>query len=132
MAIQYSTAIRNGRLDQVESVTGTSPKLQIRSGTKPANCASANSGTLLATLTLPSDWLAAASSGQKAKSGTWSGTCSTGGTAGHFRIFDSSETTCHMQGTCGQGTGDLSFDNATFTLGQVITINTFTLTEGNA
>jgi hypothetical protein len=37
-----------------------------------------------------------------------------------------------MQGSVGQGTGDLSLDNTTISNGQTITINTFTLTDGNA
>ncbi len=81
MPLNYSTTLRNNQLDQVESTVGTAAKLQIRSGTKPTACADADAGTLLAELTLPSDWMAAASSGSKAKAGTWQGTGSTGGRA---------------------------------------------------
>lgn len=62
MALQLSTTVRNARLDQIESQIGTAPILTIRTGAAPANCGTANSGTVLATLTLPSDWLAAAAS----------------------------------------------------------------------
>ena len=75
MALQYSDAIRNSQLDQVETVTGTAPLLTIRTGAPPANCAAANQGTVLATINLPSDWMAAASGGSKsnlAKSATTS------------------------------------------------------------
>lgn len=67
MALQYSTAVRNARLDVVESTIGTSAVLKIRTGAAPANCAAADSGTVLATCTLPSDWMAAASGGTKAR-----------------------------------------------------------------
>ena len=77
MAIQLSTSVRNARLDQTETTIGAAPILEIRSGSVPANCAAADSGSLLASLTLPSDWMAAAASGSKAKNGTWSGTAST-------------------------------------------------------
>lgn len=135
MAIQYSVAIRNARLDAVESTTGTSAILEIRTGSAPANCAAADSGTLLASCTLPSDWMAAASSGTKAKAGTWEDTsANNAGTAGHFRIKDSGGTTCHMQGTVTAtgGGGDLTVDNAVFAAGQAFTVTTFTITAANA
>jgi ABC-type Fe2+-enterobactin transport system substrate-binding protein len=43
--------------------------LRIFSGSIPANCAAADAGTLLATITLPSDWLAAASGTTKVNTG---------------------------------------------------------------
>ena len=51
MAIQYSSTIYLGQLDLVESSAGATAKLYIFSGSAPANCAAADSGTLLATLT---------------------------------------------------------------------------------
>jgi hypothetical protein len=133
MAIQLSVSVRNARLDQIESTIAASAILRIRSGAAPANCAAADSGTILAALTLPSDWMAAAASGAKAKAGTWQDTSADAtGTADHFRIYDSAGTTCHIQGTVGQGSGDLSLDNNALVIGQTITINTFTLTDGNA
>ena len=57
MALQYSTAVRNAQLDAVESAIGTAPKLQLRTGAPPANCAAADSGTLLCEMILPSDWM---------------------------------------------------------------------------
>ena len=89
-------------------------------------------GTLLVDMTLPSDWMAAASAGSKAKSGTWQVTASGTGTAGYFRVWDSSVTTCHLQGTTGMGTGDLQLDNTNIASPQSVTINGFTLTAGNA
>lgn len=133
MAIQLSVAVRNARQDAIETTIGTSAILTIRSGAAPADCATANSGTVLATLNLPSDWAANAASGSKAKSGTWQDTSADAtGTAAHFRIHDSSATTCHMQGTVGQGSGDLSLDNAAIVAGQTVTVNTFTTTDANA
>lgn len=132
MAVQLSATVRNARLDAIETTVGTAPKLHVRSGAQPADCATVDSGTDLCPITLPSDWLAAASAGTKAKSGTWSATVTNAGTAGHFRIKESTDTTTHMQGSCGQGTGDLSFDNSVLAAGQTVTISTFTLTDGNA
>jgi hypothetical protein len=138
MPVKFSTGVRNARLDQIETTIGTSPKLQIFSGAAPANCAAADSGTLLCEITLPADYLAAAASGSKAKSGTWSGTghanAGAGTNAGHFRIKDSAGTTCHVQGTISGvgGGGDMELDNVSIAQNQTVTVNTFTLTDGNA
>lgn len=134
MTVQKSVAVRNAGLDAEETAVGTSPKLQIRTGAQPANCASADSGTLLCEITLPSDWMAAAASGAKSKSGTWSGTGAAAGTAGHWRIKDSAGTTCHYQGSCSAtgGGGDMTLDNTSIAASQAVTVNSFTLTSGNA
>lgn len=133
MALQYSVTVNNARLDSIETTIGTSPIMKIRTGAAPANCGTADSGTVLATLTLPSDFMAAASSGAKAKSGTWQDTSADStGTAAHFRIYASDGTTCHLQGTVGIGTGDLQVDNTSFASGQSFTVTAFTITAGNA
>ncbi len=135
MAVQLSTAVRNARLDAIETTISTAAVLRIYTGAAPANCAAANSGTLLAEMTLPSDWMAAASGGAKSLSGTWNDTSANGtGTAGHFRIYESSATTCHIQGTVTAtgGGGDLTLDNTSIASAQTVTITSFTLTDGNA
>lgn len=134
MALQYSVAVRNAKLDAVETQIGVSAVLKIRTGAQPANCAAADSGTVLATLTLPSDWMAAASGGTKALLGTWQdASADAAGTAGHFRIYASDGTTCGMQGsvTATGGGGDMTVDNAVFALAQVFNVTAFTLTAGN-
>lgn len=135
MAVQFSIAARNARLDAVEITVGASAILRIRTGAAPANCAAADSGTVLATLNLPSDWMAAASGGAKAKSGTWEDTSAdAAGSAGHWRLYDSTGTTCHAQGTVTAtgGGGDMTVDNVVFAAGQAFSVTTFTLTDGNA
>lgn len=135
MALQLSIAARNARLDAIETTAGTSAILTIRTGAAPADCATANAGTVLATLTLPSDWMSAASAGSKAKLGTWQdASADATGTAAHFRIHDSTATTCHIQGTVTAtgGGGDLQLDNTSIATGQTVTITGFTLTDGNA
>lgn len=93
MAIKKSVAVRNAELDALETVAGTSPKLRIYSGSAPSATSDAATGTMLCEITLPSDWAANASGGQKTKSGTWSGTGAAAGTAGYFRLWDSSVST---------------------------------------
>jgi hypothetical protein len=135
MTVKMSVTVRNARLDAIETAIGTTAVLKIRTGSPPTNIADADSGTVLATLTLPSDWMAAASSGSKAKSGTWQDTSADAtGTAGHFRVYASDGTTQHIQGTITAtgGGGDMELDNTSIASGQTVTITTFTLTDGNA
>lgn len=135
MALQKGTTLRNAQLDQIETTIGTAPILKIRTGAQPANCGTADAGTVLATLTLPSDWMAAASSGSKAKSGTWEdASADASGTAAHFRIYDSGGSTCHLQGsvTATGGGGDMTVDNTSFASAQDFLVTGFTITAGNA
>jgi hypothetical protein len=133
MGIQLSVAVRNARLDAIETTIGTSPILKIRTGAAPANCAAADTGSVLATITLPSDWASAASSGSKALLGSWQdASADATGTAGHFRIYDSGGSTCHEQGSVGTSAADMIVDNTSFATGQPFTVTAHTLTDGNA
>jgi hypothetical protein len=134
MTLQYSVAVRNSRLDAVESTTGTTAVLKLFTGGQPANCAAANTGSELWTETLPSDWMAAASGGTKVLAGTWSAAGIAAGSAAHFRLYASDGTTCHAQGsvTATGGGGDMLLDNVSIAIGQIVTITGFTLTAGNS
>jgi len=133
MAFQFSVAARNAALDAIETAAGTAPTLTIRTGSAPADCATADSGTVLVTINLPSDWLGAASGGAKTLLGTWQDTAADAtGTAAHFRINQGA--TCHLQGTVTAtgGGGDMTLDNVSIATGQQVTITAFTLTAGGA
>jgi len=138
MGIQYSTALRNNQLDQIEATAGANPRLRLYTGTVPANCAAAASGTLLVEMVLPADWMATASGAIKSKLGTWSGSgldaAGFGTNAGYFRITDSAGTTTHMQGTVTitGGGGDMQLDNINIAQNQLVMVNTFVVTGGNA
>lgn len=134
MAVQMSVAVRNARLDAIETTIGTAPKLQLRTGTQPANCAAASTGTLLCEIDLPSDWLAAASSGSKALAGSWADVGVAAGTVEHFRIFDTAGTTCHKQGTVTVtgGGGDMTINNTSIAVDQAVSVTSFTITDANA
>lgn len=135
MSLQFSTAVRNALLDAIEATVGTSAVLKIRTGAAPADCGTADSGTVLATCSLPADYMANASGGSKAKSGTWEDTSADNpGTAAHFRLYASDGTTCHMQGTVTAtgGGGDMTLDNVVLAAGQQFTITGFTLTAPGA
>lgn len=100
--MQLSVPVRNAILDAYETAIGASPKLRFHTGTMPANCAAARTGTLLQDMALPADWMAAAASGQKAISGSWQATIAASGLVGYYSIVDTAGTTCHEQGLLSQ------------------------------
>src|SRR3990167_1288213 len=136
MAIQFSIAARNAMLDAIETAIGVSAVLKIRSGAQPVDCAAADTGTVLATINLASDWMAAASAGAKALSGlpVTDSSADATGTAAHFRVYASDGTTAHWQGsvTITAGGGDLTLDSVSITAAQQVNITGWTLTAGNA
>ena len=78
--------------------------------------------------------MAAASGGSKALSGTWQDlSADASGTAGHFRIYDSGGTVCHIQGTVtiSGGGGDMTVDNNVLASGQQFTVTSFTISDPN-
>jgi hypothetical protein len=131
MSLQYDDLLRNAKLDAIEVAIGASPVLRIRSGPKPANCAAVDSGTVLATLDLPADWMDAASVGVKTKAGIWEDlTADASGTAGHFRIYDSFGA-CRVQGSFGTSGTDMIANSVSFNAGQSVTVTTFTIRDNN-
>lgn len=147
MTVQWSAAVRNGILDAWETAIGTAPKLQIWSGSMPANCAAASSGSKLAEITLDADWAAAASAGSKSmqKGGlpissanpyptTGLAAAGAGTSAGYYRIMDSAGTTCHEQGTITVtgGGGDMTLDNISIAQSQTVNITGYTKTAPGA
>lgn len=135
MAVQYSVSVRNAMLDAIETTIGASAVLRIRTGSPPANCATADSGDVLVSYSLASDWAAAASSGSKSFNNTpLPTTASATGFAGHYRIYASDGTTCHEQGTITAtgGGGDLTVDNTSINSGQTVNVTAFSKTMGGA
>ena len=136
MALQFSVAVRNAMLDAIETATGTAAVFKIKTGAPPATCATADSGTVLASITLASDWAAAASGGTKAWSSlpVTDSSADNSGTAAHWRLYASDGTTCHAQGTVTAtgGGGDVEVDSTAFTAGQQFNITAWTWTAPNA
>lgn len=136
MTLQFSTSVRNAMLDSIETTTGVSAVLRLRTGTPPATCATADAGTVVATYSLASDYMAAASSGAKAFSSLPLSDTSAdnSGTLGHWRLYATDGTTCHTQGTITVtgGGGDMTVDNTSVTAGQQVNITSFTITAPGA
>jgi hypothetical protein len=116
---------------QYETFLGTNPVLELRSGTAPVSCESADTGTVLATISLPTDWMTAPSNGSISQQGSWSGVGGASGIAAHYRLKNSGGV-CHEQGTVYQtgGTGDLELDNTNITSNQIVQVVTWTRTQG--
>lgn len=141
MATVISTFLRDKIADAVcnagAGINFDSGTLQIRSGAAPGPNA-AVTGTLLASITLPADAFAAASTGACAKAGTWQdASADAAGTAAHFRIAQSGDaggatgtTDERIEGTVTAtgGGGDLELDNVVIAAAQTVTITSFTVT----
>jgi len=132
LAFRLATSARNaacnGIVDLLDAgaAAGT---LAIRTGAQPTNVGDADTGTLLATLTWSDPAFGAAATGVATASAITSDTnVDASGTAGHFRAKDSDAAIC-FDGTCGQGSGDLSWDNTTFVAGGTAAVSSFTVTQ---
>ena len=126
--LQLGTTVRNARLDQIETTIGAAPVVELRAGALPANCAAVSTGALLSRDAIPSDWMAAAAAGVKAKAGTWTLTGLGSGTIGYFRVYEAgSPDVCHIQGdvTITGGGGAMTVDNTSIALAQIVTVNSF-------
>ncbi len=135
MALQFSTTYRNALLDQLATTLGGSEKLKIFTGSAPANCGTADSGTKLAEFDLASsgDWNAASGGQKTLASLPLNTTGAASGTAGYFRMYDSVGT-CPLQGTVTAtgGGGDMTVDNTSIASGQTVNLTGFTLTAPGA
>lgn len=132
MTIQSSVAVRTALGNALIATIGTSPKVQIYSGTQPATCATASSGTLLTTFSLGSTWATVTSGVLTFSSTPVASTAVATGTAGYYRIMDTALANCHEQGTVGTSGTDLIIDNASIVSGQTVNITSWTKTYPGA
>lgn len=130
MTYRLSTAARNAACDGiVDSIdVGGAGIIRVRTAGQPTNVGDADTGTLLGTLTFSATAFGASSSGVATASAITSDTSAdNSGTAGHFRIYNGS-VAIHSDGTCGQGSGDMNFDNSVIVAGGVIACSSATVT----
>jgi hypothetical protein len=122
MALTLRDTAANAMVDALTDLIdgGT---VEIRSGAKPANPADAATGTLLATLTLPTPSFGAAASRAATVGAVAATTGSATGTAGHFRA-KSSGGTAYVDGTVTAtgGGGDLELDSVSVVSGESVDI----------
>lgn len=129
MAFRLSTDTRNRAADAVANDFNASgaARLYIYTGAQVTNVGDSETGTLLATLTFSGTAFGSASNGICTANPITSGTAGASGTAGHFVIRDGSGNVI-ADGTCGQGSGDLSLDNAAIVAAATVSISSMTLT----
>lgn len=141
MSVQMSATVRNALLNVICSTIGATPHIEVWSGSAPANCAAASTGTKLAKFDLVGSagtWNDAAASGSinfVASATLPVSTTAIGtGTAGYYRVFASDDSTCHEQGTVTAtgGGGDATIDTTTITTSQTVQITGFTKTAPGA
>jgi len=141
MAIRESTGMRTARVG-----TGGLKELfeggfiGIFTGGQPADADSAETGSLLVTISTTSGTggitLGTAGTGVLPKSAdVWSGLVGTAGVAGWFRLYDSghltgtSGTAVRMDGNVGVSGSDMVLSNTNQTVGATLTIDQATFTE---
>lgn len=136
MVLRLATVIRTAMAAQIEPTIGASPTLEIRTGPPPPTLAGADTGTVLATLTLPADFLTTAAAGAVSLNGTWSDpSADASGNAGHFRIKQGGTPMADgtITGTV-TGTGDVILAQTTEAIvaGQPASFTGFSFTTGGA
>lgn len=131
MAFRLGTTMRNGGcngiVDAIDQGAGAG-KVKVYTSTQPGSVGGTY-GTLLGTLTFSDPAFGSASTGTATASAITSDTSAdASGTAGTFTLTDSDDNVL-ADGTCGLGSGDLSFDNNVIVQGGVISISSFTVTQ---
>ncbi len=103
MAIQYSTTHRTNAMTQLATDVGTNAVIKVFTGSAPANCGTADTGTLLVTFAGNATQYGTASGGVLTVSAIANANASAAGTAGYVRIYPSSATSTNavIQGTAG-------------------------------
>lgn len=134
MALQYNTTHRTNAMSDIATQVGTSGVLKIFTGTPPATCATADTGTLLATLTCNATAFGTATSGVLTANAITSASASGTGTAGYFRIYPSGATTTNavLQGLVGSSGSDLNLNSTSIASGQTVAVTSFTITAFGA
>lgn len=139
MALRISTGLRNLILESgAATAFDTDGRINLYTGSQPANADADVAGTLLGTLSLAADAFGAAASGTlTAASITSDSNADNSGTAGWFRLYDASEgvsgssaTKKRLDGsiTASGGGGDLILDDTAVTAGDTLAISSLTLT----
>lgn len=133
MTIQYSTTHRTNNVTDISTQAGATAFLLIYTGAAPANCGTAASGTLLASLPC-SNPIGSVTTGVLTFSAITSAAAAATGTAGYWRLCTSSAgTTVIAQGTVAVSGGDLNFSGGvSFTSGETISVSSFTITANGA
>lgn len=132
MALALSTTVRNNMLDQITTAIGSSGKLRIYDGSRPASGGSAT--TLLAELTISNPAAGSASGGVLTFTVPMTDSSANAtGTATWGRIVDGSSTfVADFDVSDTGGSGELKLVTTSIVATQPVEITSFTITAGNA
>lgn len=129
MALGFVTTLRNARLDAITTAVGTSGKIRIYSGTRPATGGTAT--TLLAELACSATFAPAAAAAVLTLNAiTQDSSADATGTAAWFRILTSANAAV-IDGNVGTSGSDLNLNTTSIVTGGPVAISSFTITEGN-
>ena len=130
MAVQYSTTHRTNAMTQLSTDIGINAVLKVFTGSPPANCGTADSGTLLVTFAGNATQFGLATTGVLTASAIANAVAAGTGVAGYFRIYPSAATTTNavMQGTCGLSAADWILTNTNIASGQTCVFTSMTNT----
>jgi len=128
VAYRLGTTARNAACDAIVDLLD-SGTVAIYTGSQTASVGGSEAGnTLLGTLTFAATAFGAASTGVATAGMITSDTnADNSGTAGHG-VISTSGPAVHSDCTCGQGSGDINFDNNVIVAGGTIAISTMTIT----
>ena len=131
MALQYSVTNRTNKATQIATDVGTNAVIKIFTGSPPATCGTADTGTLLVTFAGNATQFGTASSGVLTVSAIAAANAGNTGTAGYFRVYPSAATTTNavIQGLCAASGSDMNLSNTSIASGQSCSITSWTITE---
>lgn len=132
MALALNATLRNNMLDEITARAGTSARIRIYSGTRPAT--GGTETTVLAELTGNASAFAAAASGGvlTLNAITADSSANATGTATWFRIDSSGGTNHVLDGDVGTSGSDLNLNSTSIVSGGSVSISSFTITAPNA
>ena len=133
MTIQYSTTHRTNVVTDVVTQAGATAYLLFYSGAAPGSCASAPTGTLLASLPC-SNPIGSVASGVLTFSTITSANTTSAGTAGYWRLCTSiAGSTVIAQGSVNTAGADINFSGGVvWTLSENISISSLSITAAGA
>jgi hypothetical protein len=132
----YKDSLRDARMDAITTALGTTPYLEIFTGSQPgktSNVFNADTGTKLSSNAMSNPAGGATVNGVLTFGAIGSATASASGTPGYYRkktAAGGAASTVIEEGPAGVGSGELNF-NSTIASGGTVSITSDTLTEGN-
>lgn len=129
MALAFSTALRNSRLDAIVTAIGTSGKVRIYDGTRPATGGAET--TVLAELPLSATAGTVSAGVLTMNAITSDASADATGTATWFRVWTAASVAV-IDGNVGTSGSDLNLNTVSIVAGGSVAISSFTITESNA